>query len=239
MINNHRLKYVNKFTYLGNIIRRRHQSTIGKSQVSICKSTAAMEILSILPKDLNQNLPEQCPLSAPLRLRVLAQDTTYTRAMSSLCSSTAQSAGAGHNIHQSNVLSLLLYGSECWRRTQHTPEQCPLSAPLRLRVLAQDTTYTRAMSSLCSSTAQRAGAGHNIHQSNVLSLLLYGSEGWRVTQKETNRLFSFHNTCLRKILKVYWPETISNTRLHQATKQQHICLILKREGGYGLVTCTG
>ena len=70
-------------------------------------------------------------------------------------------------------------------QTQNPPEQCPLCAPLRLRVLAHDTTR---------------------HQYTLSSV---------------------HNTCLRKILKVYWPETISNTRLHQATKQQHIYLILK------------
>ena len=58
--------------------RRRHQNTIGKSQVSICKSTAALEILSILPKDQTQNLPEQCPLCDPLRLRALAHDTKKT-----------------------------------------------------------------------------------------------------------------------------------------------------------------
>ena len=67
-----------------------------------------------------------------------------------------------------------------------------------------------------------------IYQSNVLSVLLYGSECWGRTQQDTNRLSSFHNTCLRKILKVYWPKTISNTRLLQATKQQHIFLILKK-----------
>ena len=68
------------------------------------------------------------------------------------------------------------------------------------------------------------------YQSNVLSVLLYGSECWRMTQKDTNRLSSFHNTCLKKILKVHWPETISNTRLHQAT-EQHICFILKEKVG--------
>ena len=67
-----------------------------------------------------------------------------------------------------------------------------------------------------------------LYQSNVLSVLLYGSECWRMTQQDTNRLSSFHNTCLRKILKVYWPDTISSTRLHQATKQQHICLVVKK-----------
>ena len=67
-----------------------------------------------------------------------------------------------------------------------------------------------------------------IYQSNVLSVLLNGSECWLMTQQDTNKRSSFHNTCLRKILKVYWPETISKTRLQQATKQQHICLILKK-----------
>ena len=34
---------------------------------------------------------------------------------------------------------------------------------------------------------------------------------------------------------MYWPETISNTRLHQATKQQHLCLILKKWTWHGHV----
>ena len=46
-----------------------------------------------------------------------------------------------------------------------------------------------------------------IYKINVLSVLFYSSECWRMTQKDTNRLSSFHNTCLRKTLKVYWPET--------------------------------
>ena len=56
-----------------------------------------------------------------------------------------------------------------------------------------------------------------IYQSNVISVLLYGSECWRMTHQDTNRLSRFHDTCLRKILKVYWSEAISNTRLYQAT----------------------
>ena len=137
MINNHRLEYVNKFTYLGSIISLQGgaeediKTRLGKARSATVKSTAALEIHSVLPKDQTQNLPEQCPLCAPLRLRVLAHDTT---------------------------------------RHQQT---------------------------------------------------------FRLPQ-------------LRKILKVYWPETISNTRLNQATKQQHICLILKkREGRHGLVMSTG
>ena len=47
--------------------RRRHQNTIGKSQVIICKSTVALEILSILPKDQTQNLPDQCLCSSTVQ----------------------------------------------------------------------------------------------------------------------------------------------------------------------------
>ena len=42
-----------------------------------------------------------------------------------------------------------------------------------------------------------------IYQNNVLSVLLYGSECWCMTQQDTNICSSFHNTCLRKILKMY------------------------------------
>lgn len=35
---------------------------------------------------------------------------------------------------------------------------------------------------------------------------------------------NFHNTCLRKILQVYWPKTIS----YKTTKQENVCTVLKR-----------
>jgi len=37
----------------------------------------------------------------------------------------------------------------------------------------------------------------------VLSVLLYGSECWRMTDKDINRLSSFHNTSLRQIMKIF------------------------------------
>ena len=44
-----------------------------------------------------------------------------------------------------------------------------------------------------------------LYNSCVLSVLLYGSECWRTTDKDINRLSSFHYTSLRKIMQIFWP----------------------------------
>ncbi|XP_071141986.1 uncharacterized protein [Mytilus edulis] len=43
-----------------------------------------------------------------------------------------------------------------------------------------------------------------------------------MTEKDINRLSSFHNTCLRRIMKIYWPNKITNEDLHKKTKSQDI-----------------
>ena len=67
-----------------------------------------------------------------------------------------------------------------------------------------------------------------LYQSNVLSVLLYGSECWRMTERVSSRLAAFHTTCLRGIRKVFWPNKISNSRLLQVTKRDPVGTILKR-----------
>ena len=58
-----------------------------------------------------------------------------------------------------------------------------------------------------------------LFNSNVKSVLLYGSETWRTTKTTIQKIQAFINTCLRKILRIHWPETISNADLWQRTKQ--------------------
>jgi len=58
-----------------------------------------------------------------------------------------------------------------------------------------------------------------IFNTNVKSVLLYGSETWRVTKTNTHKLQTFVNRCLRNILKIRWPEKISNEQLWYKTKQ--------------------
>ena len=52
-----------------------------------------------------------------------------------------------------------------------------------------------------------------IYNSCVLSTLLYGSECWRMTKHDADKLSAFHTTCLRKILRIFWPNRISNKDL--------------------------
>ena len=61
-----------------------------------------------------------------------------------------------------------------------------------------------------------------IFNSNVKSVLLYGSETWRETKTLSIKLQTFVNKCLRQILNIRWPETISNKDLWQQTNQDPI-----------------
>ena len=58
-----------------------------------------------------------------------------------------------------------------------------------------------------------------IFDSNMKSVLLYGSETWRLTKKIISELQTFTNRRLRYILGVWWPRKISNEELWQRTKQ--------------------
>ena len=53
-----------------------------------------------------------------------------------------------------------------------------------------------------------------ILKSWVTSGLLYGAEMWRVTSADIERLDVFHRKCLRKILGISWPHTITNRELY-------------------------
>ena len=44
----------------------------------------------------------------------------------------------------------------------------------------------------------------------VKPLPLYGAETWRTTVTTIKKIQVFINTCLRKILKIRWPDKISN-----------------------------
>ena len=58
-----------------------------------------------------------------------------------------------------------------------------------------------------------------LFNSNVKSVLLYGAETWRMTKTTIRKLQAFTNSCLRRILQIRWPETISNTSLLERTGQ--------------------
>ena len=58
-----------------------------------------------------------------------------------------------------------------------------------------------------------------LFNSNVKSVLLYGAETWRTTKASMKKIQTFINQCLRRILRIHWPETISNENLWARTQQ--------------------
>ena len=61
-----------------------------------------------------------------------------------------------------------------------------------------------------------------IFNTNVKSVLMYGAETWRVTKKISAKIQAFTNRCLRNILGVRWPNTISNEDLLSKTQEEKI-----------------
>ena len=65
-----------------------------------------------------------------------------------------------------------------------------------------------------------------IFTTNVKPVLLYGGKKWKTTQSLNNKLFI--NSHLRYILKVWWPNKISNKELWKKTKQEEVSITIKR-----------
>jgi hypothetical protein len=72
-----------------------------------------------------------------------------------------------------------------------------------------------------------------IFNTNVKSVLLYGSETWRVTKTNTHKLQTFTNRCLRNIFNIRWPETPSPMN-NYGTKQSQPQLRLRSENENGV-----
>ncbi|VDP55485.1 unnamed protein product [Schistosoma margrebowiei] len=54
---------------------------------------------------------------------------------------------------------------------------------------------------------------------NVKAVLLYGAETSRTTKTIIKHVQVFINNCLRTILNIYWPDTVSNSLLWEKTNQ--------------------
>ena len=60
------------------------------------------------------------------------------------------------------------------------------------------------------SKSMKEGLKIKIYNSNVLSVLLYGCETWRLNSGDAKRLRTFHHRCLRRIFKIPWYLRITN-----------------------------
>ena len=60
-----------------------------------------------------------------------------------------------------------------------------------------------------------------LFNTNVKPVLMYRAETWRTTVTTSKNIQTFINRCLRRILQIHWPDTISNEELWQRTRQKH------------------
>ena len=62
----------------------------------------------------------------------------------------------------------------------------------------------------------------------VRPVLLYGCEAWKLTVAEEKKLDRFQFTCLRRILRVWWPQRIRNDTISQITGVRKISDEIRR-----------
>ena len=79
----------------------------------------------------------------------------------------------------------------------------------------------RSMNNVWRSGQYSTNTKLKLYRSCVISTLLYGSKCWRMTEADLSELCSFHTTCLRRILRIFWPENISNVDLLRRCRQDH------------------
>ena len=92
------------------------------------------------------------------------------------------------------------------------------------------------------STATTWDSRHKLHEYQVLwdvipavtfnacvkSVLLYGCETWLVTNEIVRKIQTFVNRCLWYILRIWWPNIISNKDLWKVTGQEDINLEIRK-----------
>jgi hypothetical protein len=62
----------------------------------------------------------------------------------------------------------------------------------------------------------------------VKSVLLYASETWLVTKEIRRKIQTYVNRCLRYILRIWWPNIISNKDLWKVTRQEDINVEIRK-----------
>ena len=61
-----------------------------------------------------------------------------------------------------------------------------------------------------------------MYNSNVKSILMYGSECWKMTAADIKNCEAFQNRCLRRRLRMFWQNKIRNQVMRERTQTQRI-----------------
>ena len=62
----------------------------------------------------------------------------------------------------------------------------------------------------------------------IVPVLTYGSENWKSTQATDQKLNSFENKCLRKLMNIKWSDFVTNSDLRNKTHQEYVSNIIRK-----------
>ncbi|VDP46786.1 unnamed protein product [Schistosoma margrebowiei] len=99
-----------------------------------------------------------------------------------------------------------------------TDEQSGSGADVKARIGKARTAFLQ-LKNIWNSKQLSTNIKVRIFNTNVKAVLLYGAETWRTTTTIIKKVQVFMNSCLRKILNIHWPDTISNRLLWERTNQ--------------------
>jgi len=85
-----------------------------------------------------------------------------------------------------------------------------------------------ALSKIWHSVAYSTQTKLHIFNTNVKAVLLYGCETWKNSKNIRVKLRGFINKCLRKLLRIFWPDQATNKELWKRTKQPRIDLQIRK-----------
>ncbi|RTG90929.1 uncharacterized protein DC041_0008032, partial [Schistosoma bovis] len=97
-------------------------------------------------------------------------------------------------------------------------EQGGSDADIRVRIGKSRTAFLQ-LKNIWNSKQLSTNIKVRIFNKNVKTVLLYGAETWRITTTTIKKVQVFIHGCLRKILNIRWPDTISNSLLCERTNQ--------------------
>ena len=84
------------------------------------------------------------------------------------------------------------------------------------------------LSGVWKSSILRKSTKIRIFKSNVIAVLLYGCESWRMTKGDEAKLDTFQHKCLRRLLKIYWPMRVSNEEVHRRANTETIGELVRK-----------
>lgn len=67
-----------------------------------------------------------------------------------------------------------------------------------------------------------------LFNSNIISVLLYGSETWKMTKNDESLVDTFLHKSLRRMLKIYWPQKVTNEEVRSRAGIEKVSDTIKR-----------